>query len=189
MNKLNEEIMSGAKACGICEEWYNMMKDADKDGLLDMYKRGIDFVIKHSFPENSYLLSHSTDEILAVGRVERQGRGQGVRRADENRHKHLIFIDETVPEGGGNGTYVFNGTCRGKISFDRYSASTLHIRDKSQVVISAKGLSKVFINVYDHSRVEIIQEDTAKVFVYLHGETCHISSHEESCGNVFIRKK
>ena len=63
MNKLNEEIMSGAKACGICEEWYNMMKDADKDGLLDMYKRGIDFVIKHSFPENSYLLSHSTDEI------------------------------------------------------------------------------------------------------------------------------
>jgi len=79
MNKLNEEIMSGAKACGICEEWYNMMKDADKDGLLDMYKRGIDFVIKHSFPENSYLLSHSTDEI---------------------RHKHLIFIDETVPEGG-----------------------------------------------------------------------------------------
>ena len=75
MNKLNEEIMSGAKACGICEEWYNMMKDADKDGLLDMYKRGIDFVIKHSFPENSYLLSHSTDEI---------------------RHKHLIFIDETV---------------------------------------------------------------------------------------------
>ena len=92
MNKLNEEIMSGAKACGICEEWYNMMKDADKDGLLDMYKRGIDFVIKHSFPENSYLLSHSTDEI---------------------RHKHLIFIDETVPEGGGNGTYVFNGTCRG----------------------------------------------------------------------------
>ena len=47
MNKLNEEIMSGAKACGICEEWYNMMKDADKDGLLDMYKRGIDFVIKH----------------------------------------------------------------------------------------------------------------------------------------------
>ena len=56
MNKLNEEIMSVAKACGICEEWYNMMKDADKDGLLDMYKRGIDFVIKHSFPENSYLL-------------------------------------------------------------------------------------------------------------------------------------
>lgn len=82
MNKLNEEIMSVAKACGICEEWYNMMKDADKDGLLDMYKRGIDFVIKHSFPENSYLLSHSTDEI---------------------RHKHLIFIDETVPEGGENG--------------------------------------------------------------------------------------
>ena len=154
MNKLNEEIMSGAKACGICEEWYNMMKDADKDGLLDMYKRGIDFVIKHSFPENSYLLSHSTDEI---------------------RHKHLIFIDETVPEG--------------QISFDRYSASTLHIRDNSQVVISAKGLSKVFINVYDHSRVEIIQEDAAKVFVYFHGETCHISSHEESYGNVLIRKK
>lgn len=168
MNKLNEEIMSGAKACGICEEWYDMMKDADKDGLLDMYKRGIDFVIKHSFPENSYLLSHSTDEI---------------------RHKHLIFIDETVPEGGENGTYVFNGTCRGQISFDRYSASTLHIRDNSQVVISAKGLSKVFINVYDHSRVEIIQEDAAKVFVYFHGETCHISSHEESYGNVLIRKK
>ena len=162
MNKLNEEIMSGAKACGICEEWYNMMKEADTDGLLDMYKRGIDFVIKHSFPENSYLLSHSTDEI---------------------RHKHLIFIDETVPEEGENGIYVFNGACRGKISFGRYSASTLHIRDKSQVVIAAKGLSKVFINV------EIIQEDAAKVFVYSHGATCHISSHEECHGNVSVRKK
>lgn len=167
MNKLNEEIMSGAKACGICEEWYNMMKEADTDGLLDMYKRGIDFVIKHSFPGNPYLLSHSTDEI---------------------RHKHLIFIDETVPEEGGNGTYVFNGACRGKISFDRYSASTLHIRDKSQAAISAKGLSKVFINVYDHSCVDVIQEDAAKVFVYPHGDSCHVRVHEECHGNVHVRK-
>lgn len=137
-----------AKECGICVEWYGKMRTADKDGMLEMYKKGIDFVGKHGVVPVEYLLEHAGREML---------------------HRHLIYADECVPKSGGSGVYVFCGACSGGIAFGGYAAATVHVLQGSSVRVKAAGLSKVFVHVYGDAVAEVSEEDAGKVFLYRHG--------------------
>lgn len=147
MEKVNEEVMRMAKDCGICAEWYGKLRTADKDGMLKMYKDGIDFVGKHGVVPVDYLLEHAGREML---------------------HRHLIYADERVPEAGDSGVYVFCGACSGGISFGWYSIATVHVLQGASVRVKAAGLSKVFVHVYGDAVAEVSEEDAGKVFIYSH---------------------
>lgn len=137
-----------AKECGICVEWYGKLRTADKDGMLEMYKKGIDFVGKHGVVPVEYLLEHAGREML---------------------HRHLIYADERVPDAGKSGVYVFCGNCSGEITFSGYAAATVHVLQGSSVRVKAAGLSKVFAHVYGDAVAEISEEDAGRAFLYRHG--------------------
>ena len=137
-----------AKECGICAEWYGKLRTADKDGMLEMYKNGIDFVGKHGVVPVEYLLEHAGREML---------------------HRHLIYADECVPKSGGSGVYVFCGACSGGIAFGGYAAATVHVLQGSSVHVKAAGLSKVFVHVYGDAVAEVSEEDAGRAFLYRRG--------------------
>lgn len=148
MTKVNEEVMRMAKDCGICAEWYGKLRTADVDGMLEMYKDGIDFVGKHGVVPVEYLLENAGREML---------------------HRHLIYADERVPESGNSGVYVFCGACCGEIAFSGYAAATVHVLQGASVRVKAAGLSKVFVHVYGDAVAEVSEEDAGRAFLYRHG--------------------
>ena len=66
--KIGKELALIAKKKGICQEWFDQMKTLDdKDRLLEMYVRGIDFCLSNDFPTNDYIRENF------VGRMEEYG--------------------------------------------------------------------------------------------------------------------
>ena len=55
-NKVTKHLAKAAQANGICTPWLNELKSLDdKDALVDMYIRGIDFCLEHDYPSNDFI--------------------------------------------------------------------------------------------------------------------------------------
>lgn len=81
-------------------------------------------------------------------------------------------------------TSVLNGSCKGTLLFDGFSICDLYVRHDSEVTIDCSQYCKIFINVYDRAKVNVIQRGIASVYVYIHGEDCVV----ETEGDVLQRK-
>ena len=59
MNAVAKELARQAKKAGICEEWHGQLKLlTDKDAMIDMYIKGIDFCLSNDYPSNDYIREH-----------------------------------------------------------------------------------------------------------------------------------
>lgn len=161
--ELSDTLLRRAVSLGLCEEWTKGWGNPDQQALIDKYIRGIDFAIMHDYPSPSFIKENFSKDIL---------------------HKNNIFVDEDVLCRNPNRVAVLNGACSGILYFDGYSVCNVYVRHGSDVVIDCSDLCKVFINVYDQSKVRVFQKDMSSVYVYTHGDGCSVKTD----GDVMIRK-
>lgn len=164
MDILNKTLKERAILFGLCEQWQGeWASDRDKLELIDMYKRGIDFCFKNQYPSNEFIKDNFDRQLLI---------------------ENAMFIDESVDEFNSISPCILLGSSTGKLSFDKFSSCDIYMRDNVDIEISAKGFSRISINVYSSSKVHIVQDGMAKVYVYKHGDDCEISAQ----GEVMIRR-
>lgn len=164
MDKLNTDLRDHAVSYGLCQQWQNDWQDnKNQQELIDMYIRGIDFCIEHGYPTVDYIKNNFDRSLL---------------------HENHIFVDERV-DGGDNGIYVISGKCSGKLSFDRFTVATVHLRHDSELTIEVGDCANVFVSVYDRAKVHVKQNGVAKVYVYVYNGNCEV----EAEGDVMVRYK
>ncbi len=125
--------MARSQNTPLCDEWYGAwLDDTDIDVLLDKYVRGIDFAIKNNYPPLEFIRKNFKKEDL---------------------HRHNIYLDDEMDIDAVNGIYVFLGGCKCNISFGFYGAGAVYALHDSMINVSASGVAKVFVSMYDHSHV------------------------------------
>lgn len=82
-------------------------------------------------------------------------------------HTNLIFVDEHIDlKDAPSGIYVLNGECTGTLWFNSWAAATIYVRHGSKVTIVADDFAKVFVRLYDEAEAEVVELDDAVVKVY-----------------------
>lgn len=162
-NELNKMLKAQAIGLGLCEEWTEGWGNPGQQELIGKFLHGIDFCIGHDWPSASFIENHFDKGIL---------------------HKNQIFTNEEVQLKDLHGEVVFNGNCKGMVLAGGVTVCDLYVRHDCELTVDCKGMSKVFINVYDRAQVKVLQRDAASVYVYLHGDGCQM----EGKGDVMTRK-
>ena len=164
MDKLNKDLRDAAIRLGLCEEWTDdWSENHNKQELIEMWLRGIDFAISHNYPSNEFIKENFSAELLK---------------------ENNVFIDSIIREYNLNRIAVTCGNCEGELIFDGFSSCDVYIRHTSKVHFDVSQFAKVFINLYDDAEITIKQSDIAKVYVYLHGSNCHVNYE----GDVLVRE-
>lgn len=145
---------------GLCQQWQSEWNDETTQSLIDKYLKGIDFAIEHNYPSNEFIEENFDKDILLANN---------------------IFVNDEV-RGTNIGTpIVINGKSKGMLTFDEYGVATIYIRHDSEVSISCKDLSKVWVHVYDNAKVHIVATDVAKVYCYKHSNECTVNVIGDVC--------
>ena len=161
--ELSRTLKAQAVGLGLCEEWTDGWGNPDPQGLIDKYLHGIDFCIKHGYPDKEFIKRNFDRELL---------------------HMNGIFVDEEVHLRNSKGMVVLNGNCRGMMMFDGMAACDVYVIGDGKITVDCSRLSKVFVNVYGNAKVRVVQEDAASVYVYMHGNGCQADTK----GDVMVRK-
>ena len=82
-------------------------------------------------------------------------------------HENLIYVNEHIalPDAP-SGVYVLNGECSGTLRFAPWATATIYVRHTSKVSIIAEDFAKVFVRVYDEAEVNVCDVGDAVVKVY-----------------------
>lgn len=82
-------------------------------------------------------------------------------------HQNLIYVDEHLGlDNAPNGIYVLNGECSGTLHFREWAAATVYVRHSSKVSIIAEDFAKVFVRLYDEGEADVCDVGDAVVKVY-----------------------
>lgn len=158
---LSDKMKKEAVSLGLCAQWTaEWANNTDKDALVEKYVNGIDFCIANDWP--------SVDEMK--------------RYFDGVMQRHGVYADEHVVVTNPR-IAILNGHSDARISMDRHGAATIYVRHKSCLTLTAKGLSKAFVHIYDGAEVSVDCQEHAKCFVYQHG------GDVQPKGNVIVRDK
>lgn len=147
MDNLSEYLKGEAASLHACgkamRQWPS---DGDEQGLVDLWKRNIDFAIDNDFPSTEFIKANFDRGLL---------------------NRNLVYVDEYIDiDNAPNGIYVLNGECSGVMRFGQWSAAEIYLRHGSKVRIEAGGFAKIFVRLYDDASVEYDAEEGAVVRVY-----------------------
>lgn len=160
--ELNKMLRDRARELGLCDKWYKEWdKKSTRQELIEKYIKGIDFCIKHDYPNLDF-----AREYFPKNQLVQNG----------------IFLDGKV-EGCNIKTAVLLGNSNGNLKYEGQKAGDVYVRHQSDVVITAEGGARVFVEVYDDSKVIAKTDETSKIFVYYHG------GEVQSDGFVLVRDK
>lgn len=82
-------------------------------------------------------------------------------------NKNLVFVDEHIDlKNAPSGIYVINGECSGTLWFNSWAAATVYVRHGSKITVIADDFAKVFVRLYDEADAEVVELDDAVVKVY-----------------------
>ncbi|MCM1168785.1 MAG: hypothetical protein NC324_02500 [Bacteroides sp.] len=147
MKDLEKELAGMAKRKGICKEWHDrlaVMKD--KDAMVEMYIRGIDFCLSNDYPGNDFIREHFK------GMME----------------PHGVFLDDSVDVRNIKHC-VLLGRCSGKVTVDGYKVSEVFLKDDAAVTLEVSGNAFVMVDMFDRSRLDVRACGNAKVCVNRYG--------------------
>ena len=150
---LSSVLKSQAVSLGLCKEWTEGWGYPGQQELIDKFLHGIDFCIKHNWPGVDFIKKNFDKGLL---------------------HRNGVFTDEPVHVKDLNGQLVLNGKCEGMVLAGGMTVCDVYVRHECEITLDCKGLSKVFVNVYDRAKVHVTQRDGASVYVYAHGDECKI---------------
>lgn len=156
-------LKSQAEALGACEKGLSGLEKLNEQDLINRYVHFIDFAIESNFPSNEVIEEYFDKSLL---------------------EHNNIYVNSEFERRNARQVVVVQGKSDGVLLYDGYTTADVYIRHDSEVEIDCSRMSKVFISVYDHAKVNVKQRDGASVYVYLHGENCSV----ESDGDVMIRR-
>lgn len=160
--ELNKALRDRARDLGLCDKWYDEWdKDCTRQELIEKYLKGIDFCIKHDYPKLYFIKTFFPNEQLAM---------------------NGIFVDENIDALNVN-TAVALGKSTGTIRYEGQHAGTIYTRHESSIEVTAMEGARVFVEVWDDSKVKVITDEESKAFVYWHGGEIVRS------GNVTVRNR
>lgn len=160
--RLSERMKKEAVWLGLCAQWTEEWGDnASKDEMVRKFVRGLDFCIEHDWPSTKVMKRDFGDVI----------------------HNHGVYVDENV-ECMDAPMVILNGECVADIRYDGTTTGEVYVRHKSEARIKARGLTRVFINLYDDGEVDVDCDDGCRVFVYRHG-----GKVRKAVGDVIVREK
>lgn len=82
-------------------------------------------------------------------------------------NKNLVFVDEHINlKNAPSGVYVVNGECSGTLWFNSWAAATVYVRHGSKITVIADDFAKVFVRLYDEADAEVVELENAVVKVY-----------------------
>lgn len=155
MNALNTYLRTEALKRGMCEKFEKpWQEDYTKEELIENYKKGLDFCIKHDFPSNETIKELFTEEELAEGGV---------------------YVDFNGNEAPDSGIYVVQGNSDLTFGSEGFSAHTLYVRHSSRVVLVARNDAFVMVHTYDNAELQVIQVGNAEVHVFNHSKNANIT--------------
>ncbi len=147
MNSITKQLAKRAKEHGICKPWYNELKTLDdKEALIEMYIRGLDFCLAHDYPSNDFIREHF----------------KGIME------KHGVFLDDAI-DLQNQCKCIALGETTGRVAADGYSVVEVWAKHKSSLNIVARDNAFVMVDVYDDAVVNVCATDRAKVCVNRHG--------------------
>ena len=147
MNEVTKHLAKAARASGICTPWLNELKTTnDKDALVDMYVRGLDFCLAHDYPSNDFIREHF----------------KGIME------KHGVFLDDAI-DLQNQCKCIALGETTGRVVADGYSVVEVWAKHQSSLNIVARNNAFVMVDVYDDAVVNVCATDRAKVCVNRHG--------------------
>lgn len=159
---VSEDLRNKAVGLGLCHKWQRLWNtNTDKDELVEMYKRGLDFCIENNYPTNEYMLEHF-DGVM---------------------QKHGVFVSNFLDLKNVK-QVVLNGECSGYLAYDMYSVGNIYVRHNSKIDIVAKENAKVFVTCYDSAVLDLRTEGRASITVYNYG-----SERISHYGNVQIKDR
>lgn len=163
MNRVTKELAKEAKKNGICTEWYYQLRTLeDKEKLIEMYLKGIDFCLLHDYPSNDFI------RVNFKGIMEKYG----------------VHLDEEININNER-KVVALGKCSGIVKVDQYTISEVFLKHDSELNISAEGQSFIMIDMFDNTKLRVDTYDNAKVCINRYGG--EIEFH--SLGNSVVKVK
>lgn len=165
--KIGKELANAAKKKGICKEWFNKMKSLDdKDALIQMYVKGIDFCLSNNFPSNDYI------RINFAGKMEAYG----------------VHLDEFL-NNINDCRVVALGRCLGKIEVNKFNVAEIFIKHESNLLVVAKGNSFVRIDMFDNSKLHVFASEDAKVCINHYGGDLTTEKNDDAIVKVIQKNK
>lgn len=158
------KLREDARRIGLCDKWYEEWQDdTDKEHLMDKYKRGLDFCIKHRWPSVSFIKQHFTQEFLRDnGVLIDDQRSYPVR--DENRR--LVYLRD----------FVLIGKSHAMIRYSfRPHMCQVWVCDKSTLTVDVKYGAFIMIHLFDDSSADITTDLVSKVVVIRHSPNASIT--------------
>lgn len=156
---VSDRLKAEAIKLGLCNQWQSEWGNPTKDELCEKYIRGLDFCIKHDFPDLRFMKRHFN----------------GVMQ------NHGIFVDNNEICLCNQGTVVANGHTTGQAYYDGFSVGQVYVRHQSFIRIIARGNAIVNVRCYDTPKVEVACRDNARVTVIRHDR-----GHVSASGNVKV---
>ncbi|MBV5348916.1 hypothetical protein JZU61_04570 [bacterium] len=167
MSKVGKELAKLAKQKGICQEWLGELRTAeDKEKMLEMYVKGIDFCLSNDYPSNDYIRANF------VGIMEKHGI-----HLDENLH---LVNDRKV---------IALGTCSGNIHVSGYNVSEIFLKHESELALTADENSFVMVDMFDNTRLRVTASEEAKVCINHYGGEIVFEQHGNAVVKIIEKNK
>lgn len=165
---LSKELAKQAKKKGICKEWHARLKSlSDRQAMVDMYLRGIDFCLKNDYPGNNFIKAHFGDIAPLNG----------------------VFVDNCI-DVENRPKCVCLGQTFGKVMTNGFNVCEIFVKHDAEINVVAADNAFVMVDVFDNAVVNIHAQDRAKICVNQYGDGCTVNEIiREPESNVKIRVK
>ncbi len=167
-SNLSKTLAKDAKKKGICKERHNGLKShTDREAMVEMYLRGIDFCLKNDFPTNDFIQAHFGDIAPRMG----------------------VFVNSQITVEN-KPKCVCLGATFGKVTTNGFNVCEIFAKHDAEINVIAADNAFVMIDVFDNAVVNIHAHDRAKVCVNKYGDGGRVNIVvEEVAAHVKIRVK
>lgn len=163
MNELNNDLRNQAIHLGLCNDWQKLWsKEWDREKMVEMMFRGINFCVKYHYPSNNFILKHFDQDF---------------------RRKSKVFVNDkysiTNPEKS-----LILGTSDITVRYNAWNHGNIHVRDNSKVKLHARNHSFVIVHLHENAQVTAEQTDKAKIVLVKHSDKVTIVADD----NIKVRE-
>lgn len=165
---LTKTLARDAKRKGSCQQGYDQLvriSPSDKQSMVQLYLRNIDFCLNNNYPSNEFIKAHFDGVAQDMG----------------------VFVDQTISVDN-YPKCVCLGTTQGIIKVSDFNVCEIFAKHDTELNIHAMGDSFVMVDVFDDATINIHAQDRAKVCVNHYGGNVN-KVHSDETSRIKIIEK